>query len=740
MKDILKIVMFVGTFSVLFIPLIVANEMFFPYITGKNFWFRILVEISFASWVVLAILDASYRPRFSWILASVLSLVTVMLFANLLGENPQKSFWSNFERMDGYVTLLHFMAYFIILASILKDKTINVLGYHTTSWYMFLFTALIAASAVSFSVFKELAGVTDPTANWRIDGTLGNSTYMAVYMLFNTFIAVWLVAHIKNHFWKITFAFLAVLFVFLLFQTGTRGTIIGLAGGMFVTALYIAVFNTQYPIVRKYALGALVGVVMIVGVLVVAKDTALVQNSLMLQRATNINSTELDLRLTIWKLGIEGVKERLILGWGQENFSYVFNKYYVPNLSYRAELWYDRAHNVFMDWLVTGGVLGLLAYLSIFISAGYYLFWRPMFGKDGGFSVTERGLLLGIGAAYFIHNLVVFDNIVSYIFFAMVLALVHSRVSVPFGLWKDRVFNQTIVTQVVAPTVFIIAVAVVYMVNVPGIRAAQDIIDAFRTNDFSTRLVSFERAYDRNSFANQEITEQFVQQALNIANDPKTTAEEKATILQSAEAKLIKLAEAKPGDARVYVFMTSFYRSIGQIDKAREHAKLARQYSPNKPAVVVEQGVVEYQAGDYVAMNSFFKEAYDLETRNPEAREYYITSLFYNGDAMTAMALITEADAAFKLRLAKSDFVIGAINKAGEFTLLTELFELRVAADSSNAQNWATLAFLYLELKDKDKAIETLARAGTAVPTIAVMMQCISGNLVAGREPELGCQ
>lgn len=39
------------------------NSMLFPYITGKNFAFRILVEIAAAAWIMLMILDKNFRPK-----------------------------------------------------------------------------------------------------------------------------------------------------------------------------------------------------------------------------------------------------------------------------------------------------------------------------------------------------------------------------------------------------------------------------------------------------------------------------------------------------------------------------------------------------------------------------------------------------------------------------------------------------------------------------------------------------
>ncbi|MEX2341246.1 MAG: hypothetical protein WD605_02915, partial [Candidatus Paceibacterota bacterium] len=184
MKDILKWVMWGAVFTVPFVLLIVSESMFFPYITGKNFAFRILVEVAVAAWVLLALVDRAYRPRFSWILATIGGLVAVMFVANIFGEYAPKSFWSNFERMEGWVMLVHFFLYFVVLGSVIKTEKL---------WNWFFNTALVAAVIMSLYALAQVAGVVDISQGgaWRVDARLGNSTYLGVYMLFHMFIAAW---------------------------------------------------------------------------------------------------------------------------------------------------------------------------------------------------------------------------------------------------------------------------------------------------------------------------------------------------------------------------------------------------------------------------------------------------------------------------------------------------------------------------------------------------------------------
>jgi cytochrome c-type biogenesis protein CcmH/NrfG len=54
-------------------------------------------------------------------------------------------------------------------------------------------------------------------------------------------------------------------------------------------------------------------------------------------------------------------------------------------------------------------------------------------------------------------------------------------------------------------------------------------------------------------------------------------------------------------------------------------------------------------------------------------------------------------------------------------------------------QNWATLAFLYYELEDTQKAVATLEEAMQVIPDFAPTAQCIAGNIEAGNDPQEGC-
>lgn len=730
MKDVLKAVVFGGLFAVPFLTLYVENDYFFPFITGKNFWFRIIVDVTVAAWILLSLYEVKYRPRFSWIFSSFSVLLIVMFFANLFGQHPESSFWSNFERMDGYVSLVHTFLYMVVLGSVLNTKQ---------HWQRLLNTSLVVAFLVALYGLAQYGGLVEGSN--RIDSRLGNAAYMAVYMLFHIFIAFWLFVESKSQNTKIIYGFLALMFTFVLIETGTRGTALGLAVGVLTMSGYIGLFGSKFKEFRKYAIGAFAVLALVVAGFVLARDSEFIQSNPNLARIANISSKDLVIRATIWGMAWEGVKERPILGWGQSNFNYVFNEQYDPSL-YAQEQWFDRSHNIIFDWLIAGGILGFLAYFSIFFACLYYLFIRPIIDKnDNSFTVLERGVLLGILAGYLTHNFVVFDNIVSYIFFAIILGLIHSRVSTPIKEVEKVKVDEAIIMQFAAPVTAVLMVFIIYFAHMPGMAAAGDIIDAMREQNPDQRLEEFKQAIDRDSFGQQEIVEQLAQNAMSILRDQKVSDETKQQYAAYSEQQLLKLAEDKPGDARIHVFIGSYYRSLGEVEKAAEQMQIAHELSPRKQSIIIQQGFVELSRNDNAKALEYFKQAYDLDPRSLESREYYAGALFYAKRNDEAIALMDSEEA--KARFAKSEFLLAAANDAGAVDFMIDLFKNRIEntpnSDKSAQQNWATLAYLYYEKGDTENAINTLDEAIKQIPSFATTGTCLSNNIKNGKSPEEGC-
>ncbi len=443
-------------------PLIVASSFFFPFITGKAFYLRILIEVAVVAWVVLALLDKAYRPRFSWLGASVVAFVVWMFIADAFAPNATKAFWSNFERMEGWVLLAHLLGLFFAASNILRVEK---------KWREWFLTSLgVAVVLVGYALLQLNGSLTIHQGSTRIDASLGNSAYFAIYLLFTTFVAGWLALTERRAWLKWSLLALAAVTAVLIFYTGTRGTIIGLVLGLSLSALLMALTAGSHA--RRVAAGACALILILAGSFYLARDSSFVQKNYALERVASISLADGETRFTIWHMAWQGFLERPVVGWGQEGFNYVFNKYYDPSL-YAQEVWFDRAHNAFIDWLSAGGLPAFLLYISLFVSA-IVLLWRR-----SEFSRPERILLTAALVGYAVHNVFVFDNLYSYIYFFAILALIDSQAARPIEqLEKAPELDAELGVTYALPVAAVVLFALVWFVNVPGMRAAGELVRA----------------------------------------------------------------------------------------------------------------------------------------------------------------------------------------------------------------------------------------------------------------------
>jgi Flp pilus assembly protein TadD len=276
------------------------------------------------------------------------------------------------------------------------------------------------------------------------------------------------------------------------------------------------------------------------------------------------------------------------------------------------------------------------------------------------------------------------------------------------------------------------------MLNTPGVGTAGDMIDALIAQDVQVRLEAFHTALERDSFANQEVVEQLAQQAMTISRNQNIPQQDRANFVQRAELELLKLVDEKPGDARLHNFLATFYRAIGAVEQSREQAAIATALSPEKPALIIEQAVIELQANELEAGLAFLQKAFELEEKNTQARVLYAAVLMRTGSAEEAKALILE-DETYVTQFALNDYALSATQAVGDFAFLATLFEVKVEREPTNAQHRASLAFVYYQLEDIEKSVAVLTQAGEEIDTFKPTAQCYVANLEAGNSPEAGC-
>ena len=776
LNTILRNIIIWGIYLLPFTPLVVSTSMFFPYITGKAYFFRVIVEILFGVWIVLMARDASYRPKFSWILGAFALFLGVITLADLFGGNLERSFWSSYERMEGLVTHLHLFAYFLIAISVLNAEKLWERFFHI-SLGVSLFVILYGAIQLTGEIVINQGGV-------RIDGPLGNATYLAVYALFHFFFALfWFVrksksapfdarpvilsglvgfaiffiwslirvgnptieigpyeqsillfsffallalgyafAKFKNSLWvgRALYGLLAFFELAVLYYAATRGAIVGISAGIILIAFLTLFMERQWTVARKVSLAFIVGIVVFVGAFAAVRDADFIQKSQTLSRFAHISFEDAESRFLIWKMSIQGFKERPILGWGQESFNLVFNKYYDPRM-YKQEPWFDRAHNVFFDWLIAGGILGLLAYLSLFAAALYYLWF---FRKDNHpFSIREKSIVTGLLAAYFFQNIFVFDQLVSYLLFFSVLAFIHTHVAEK-ELWefvfpkreiKARQSSSEqgkIIGYAVASLVAIGMPFFMYALNMNNYLQNRTLLQAIapQKDGIEKNYEYFQKALSYGTFGNTETREQLSQYTIGISGAASVSNEVKENFLNLAVSEMNKQIQDIPNDARYRLFLSSVYLYYGFFDQAIKELGGALLVSPKKQTIYYALANAHIKKGEFEKAYEATRTAFELDTENTEARRYYGATAIYAGHDDVFQNLYGSETAGFYDEIPPEPIFINAFVQRGQFDKVVKIWEKKIVENPNDAQSRLSLAAGYVELGEIEKAIEQIKK------------------------------
>ena len=701
-QNILKKIIYAGLFFVPFIPFLVSGSLFFPFITTKAFAWRIIVEIVFGLWIILACINPEYRLKKSPILYAFIGFLLIIGLADIFGVASIKSFWSNFERMEGFVSLLHLGAFFVVVGSMFKQK----------EWKWWWNTNLVASALMVLYCFFQLLGVLAiHQGGARVDGSLGNSAYLAVYMLINIFIAfLMFIREKKGEFLRYVYGILIFAQAVVLYYTATRGAILGLIGGLGVMAL-LNVANKEQPKIRKNSIVFIVACFVLLGGFLAVRNVSFVKNNEVLGRFASISLTELksEGRSYIWPMALDGIKERPLLGWGQENFNYVFDEHYDPAM-FSLEPWFDRAHNIFLDWGVAGGILGLLAYLSLYVFL-LLAIWK----KDASLSRLEKSLLTGLIAGYFFNNLFVFDNLTSYVLFMALLGYVHARTAQSKNTNPQPLSERN--TALAAVVVVIALVPTLYFVNIKPLIANTDLIGALQVIQTpNSNMVDatnyFKKAYAESRLGRPEIVEWIASDAPSILGSNISVAD-KNDFFAFAKKTIEDQAADVPTDARYQILAGSFFSTTGYPDEALTYLKEAQKLIPGKQQVYFELGQVLVEQKNYTGAEVYFKEAYDMAPTYQEAQIIYLIGSIYANDTATANAMAALIPPAV---LTSDTRITNALFATGNYAELLTVLKNHLVLDPNDPQSYASLAVAYVKTGDKANAILVLQQLETKLP------------------------
>jgi len=539
----------------LFTPLIVVSDFFFPFVGPKSIVFMGAIQILFAAYVILIIYYSEYRPKFNLLTIALLFYLGVLILTTLTGVNPARSFWSNHERMTGLLMWFHLIAFFVVISSVFKTQR---------DWCDVFATTISAAAIVGLISLLALGGWIDFAGAWG-GSTIGNTSFMGVYLLFNAFIAVYLYLKSQNIIRYYSLAIFLIIAV-ALFLSDAIASILGFVSGVALILLFYLVFMSG----KKYlkAIGTACISIAVVAAIVLGV-LLFVPGSVVRQEFIRFDS---EARLTAWATSWRGFVERPWLGWGPENLAIPFMRHFDSRLylpEHGAEVWFDRAHNIVLDTLIASGILGLLAYLAIFLAA-FILLWKHFLRRKADFLIAA--IFTSALVAYFIQNLTVFDMINSYLMFILILGFA-SALSIDEKTSHARKPVRKFMS-LHATSVIIVFSLIFYIFTFSPWIAGTFVARAMRPRDFNEMLYFYGRAIGDSPLGREDIRLHFAEQFHTFSTSEEGRQADRNAlnkVFRYLEEELQQNINENPMNYKSHIVFAQFYNTWGQFDVSKAY-------------------------------------------------------------------------------------------------------------------------------------------------------------------------
>ncbi len=331
--------------------------------------------------------------RFNWQLNSltlpVALLAIVIVTSTLTAANRQLSLWGSYNRGQGAVTLLTYLLLCLLAAKHLRafSHARQILAAMAAVSAPLILFGL--ANAAGWNPFNLITDARSP-----IYATLGRANFTGAYLAILTPILLALFLVTRRQAERIGWAILLGGSLVVIGLTLARSVWVATAVSL---TLFVALWWGNTWLNRRSLTWAGAGLFLLASLPFV-----------FLAKRTYTDSVSA--RLLIWQYTLKLIGNNLLLGYGPDALQVVFPRVYPPQLVYYQgrNFFVDRAHNLFLDWTVTTGLAGLLAYLLVLaVFTGVLV--RALQRR---FAPKERALLIAILAAVIgnaVNNLLSFD-------------------------------------------------------------------------------------------------------------------------------------------------------------------------------------------------------------------------------------------------------------------------------------------------------------------------------------------
>ena len=374
-----------------FVPLVLFPKTSELFEFNKIVWVYAITIVIVSSWLIKMVSERKIIFRRTILDYPLLIFLGAQLISMFFSIDIHTSFWGYYSRFHGgfLSSLSYSLLYWAYVSNMNFSKTKKTIH-------------IILVSAILVSIYGVLERFGIDKHIWvqdvqnRVFSTLGQPNWLAAWL--TTLIPItWALIISKGRKYKYHQGLLGIfsLFFLTLLYTRSRSGILGFAASYFTFWASYYLLNKNFKTILKPFLQ--ITFIAIVITSVVGTPWTPNLNSLFnkpdiaeseltsapIGPALEIGGTESgEIRKIVWKGAINIWKNYPIFGSGVETFAYSYYNFrpVEHNLVSEWDFLYNKAHNEYLNFLATTGIVGFLSYLGVLLLM-VYVFIVPWCGK-----------------------------------------------------------------------------------------------------------------------------------------------------------------------------------------------------------------------------------------------------------------------------------------------------------------------------------------------------------------------
>jgi len=651
------------------------------------------------------------------------------------------SLWEDPTRGDGFINLIFYIILALFSFLFLKEK----------DWKnVFDFSIIVGVIVSIIAIFQQF-GIFVPQSD-QLSTTLGSPMFLGMYLLFLIFIVFISLIREKSIIKKVIYLIPFFLFSYVVYLTNNRASFLGIVFGIIYFFLFYPTKNnkietsSQNSFLKKIFLNKLflikisAGFLLsfsLIGMLLLKNnpEIKLNQNKHVQNILSSITMDES--RLSAWKVSFKAVLDKPILGFGPENFSIGFDKFYDPSLPliqqhpYQYSSWWDKAHNFIFNIAVTMGIPALICYLFLF---GFLFFELQKIKKVEPVAHVIQTIFL----AYFVANLFSFDGFSSYLIsfllvgysFFLILNNNPNKIKEEKDFLKNIHYNKNWPKIILTILFFFGLIWFIWTYNIKliPINTQINIAQILAQHKLCDQaILVLEKQFKNHSILDHFLRLEYGEMIRQHCLDNKSIESTKI-FAEKIRNVLLENTKIRPYYTRNWLLLGTYTNILIETEndtakkkdliiEANNYLERANQLSPKRQEVFIEWTQTNLLSGEYKKAKEKAQKCVDSNDKLNECWWYLgLTNIYLNEIDLANENIQTANQKGFDINSKNAiSQLIRAYSIKENYQKVIDLFPQLISLDPTNLQYRTSLAFLYKELgyynKARTEALEVLRLA-----------------------------